>query len=59
MLLSARYMDEEMVTLCEAGQTEVLYEIPKKRYKWTYSQNRNRLENTLTVAGGKAGGRGS
>ena len=33
MLLSARYMDEEMVTLCEAGQTEVLYEIPKKRYK--------------------------
>ena len=57
---AATWMDLEVVILSEVSQTEkdkyhditYMWNLKKKRYKWTYLQNRNRVtevENKLMV----------
>ena len=66
MPFAATRMDLEIIILGEVSQTEkdknhdIAYmRNLKKRYKWTYLQNRNRptdIENKLVVTKGEAGG---
>jgi len=65
-LYCSTWMDLEMIILSEFRQRQIscycIYaESSKKRYKGTYSQNRNRLidiENTFLVTKGERGWRG-
>ena len=68
MPFAATWMDLEIVTLREVGQTEkekylwhLLYaESKKKLYKWTYLQNRltDLVNENLQLPGGKDQGKG-
>ena len=67
MPFATMWMDLEIVILSEGSQRKTniiwycLHEKSKKRYKWTYLQNRSRLtdiENRLVIAKGKGGGGG-
>ena len=64
MSFEATWMDVEIIILSQTKTNIICYRLhvepKKKRYKSTYSQNRNRLkdiENTLMVIKGERGGR--
>ena len=71
MPLAATWIDLEIIIVSEVSQTEkdkyhmislYMWNLKKKRYKWTYLQNRNRptdidRENKLMVTKGERQGR--
>ena len=66
MPFAATQIDLEIIILSEVSQTKTnimcydLYVESKKKYKWTYLQNRNRVtdvENKFMVTGEVGGGR--
>ena len=64
MSFAATWMDLKVIILSEVNQRQISYDTTymwdlKKWYKWTYSQNRNRLtdiENKLMVTKGERRG---